>query len=350
MDVLFVTAGNRDQASSRLRVYELIPFLRDRGINGKTIPTPKHSNNIVETAKKILFIYKIVKNSKKFDVIYVQKVRFPKWFTMLLNLLYRSIIFDYDDAIYKAPPGNSVDEKNVKYLNYLIDVSDLVVAGNPILSEYAEKRGADTVVVSTGIPREKYRSARRMTSPDDEFILGWIGNPENLHYLEDIEQPVTRILEANDSVKLRIITDLGSEVYPFESRVRNDVEYIQWEREKSIEDLAECHLTLRPLRDDEWTRAKGGFTSIIESLALGIPVIASPVGMIQDLIENGVNGWLAQSEADWETILNIVVTDPSKVALMKDSALQTVSEHGFWSENKAEEVAEILGDLTENGE
>ena len=53
-----------------------------------------------------------------------------------------------------------------------------------------------------------------------------------------------------------------------------------------------------PLAEDAWSNGKCGF-KILQYMALGIPTIAAPVGMNTEIITNGENGFLANTEAEW---------------------------------------------------
>ena len=46
-----------------------------------------------------------------------------------------------------------------------------------------------------------------------------------------------------------------------------------------------------PLPSDKWSEGKCGF-KLIQYMALGIPAVASPVGVNSIIIEPGINGYL----------------------------------------------------------
>jgi glycosyltransferase involved in cell wall biosynthesis len=53
-----------------------------------------------------------------------------------------------------------------------------------------------------------------------------------------------------------------------------------------------------PLPDEPWARGKCGF-KLIQYMASGLPVIASSVGVNKDIVDDGVNGFLSDSNEQW---------------------------------------------------
>ena len=343
MNVLFVTTGDLTQASSRLRVYELIPYLKQAGISAETIAVPEIDGGLNEIYAKSAFASRVFSGAIRNDVVYLQKVRLPIWFTKLLSTVSSTFVYDFDDAIYRAPPGRSIDEQAIQKLNVAINQSDLTIAGSRNLLEYAQQYTDDLVCLHTGIPQKKYETHRNADAPDPQSILlGWIGNPENLYYLDDIKEQFDRVLRKHDNLRLRIITGEDLPVRPLEHREGKDVEYLKWDLDSALRNLAEADVGLRPLRDNEWTRSKGGFTSVIECFALGIPVVASPIGLVKYLIEDGKNGYLVDEPNKWVDVLSKIATEPKQILSMRTESIETVSKYGFWSENTAAKLVNIL--------
>ena len=65
-----------------------------------------------------------------------------------------------------------------------------------------------------------------------------------------------------------------------------------------------------PLEANEWTRYKCGL-KVLQSMAIGIPAVASPVGVNREIVQHGENGFLASSEAEWTAHLARLLDDPS---------------------------------------
>tara|TARA_R100001143_G_scaffold59911_1_gene58919 strand:- start:258 stop:578 length:321 start_codon:yes stop_codon:yes gene_type:complete len=64
-----------------------------------------------------------------------------------------------------------------------------------------------------------------------------------------------------------------------------------------------------PLEDDEWSGFKCGL-KLLQYTALGIPAVASPVGVNADIIEQGVNGFYATTTEAWHESLEQLLTSP----------------------------------------
>ena len=63
-----------------------------------------------------------------------------------------------------------------------------------------------------------------------------------------------------------------------------------------------------PLVDSRWERGKCGY-KLIQFMACGLPVVASPVGVNGQIVSHGVNGFLAQDLHEWEEALRRLLSD-----------------------------------------
>jgi glycosyltransferase involved in cell wall biosynthesis len=62
-----------------------------------------------------------------------------------------------------------------------------------------------------------------------------------------------------------------------------------------------------PLSDSPWERGKCGY-KLIQCMACGVPVVASPVGVNCEIVKPGTNGFLAADD-EWEAALANLLTD-----------------------------------------
>ena len=89
--------------------------------------------------------------------------------------------------------------------------------------------------------------------------------------------------------------------------------FIRWSEKSEIDDLLQINIGIMPLEEDVWCEGKCGF-KLIQYLALGIPAVASPIGVNKHIIRHGQNGYLCDSMAQWKDAL---------VTLLKDATLRS---------------------------
>ena len=56
---------------------------------------------------------------------------------------------------------------------------------------------------------------------------------------------------------------------------------------------------IMPLPDEPWERGKCGY-KLVQYMACGRPVVASPVGANRDIVRDGVEGRLATTPDEWD--------------------------------------------------
>jgi glycosyltransferase involved in cell wall biosynthesis len=71
-----------------------------------------------------------------------------------------------------------------------------------------------------------------------------------------------------------------------------------------------CDAGVYPLTDDDWSRGKCGFKAI-QFMACGVPVVAAAVGVNREIIDDGRNGFLAGTPAEWVEKLERLLIDES---------------------------------------
>ena len=66
--------------------------------------------------------------------------------------------------------------------------------------------------------------------------------------------------------------------------------------------LTDFAIGLMPLPDTPYTRAKAGF-KLLQYVAAGLPVVASPIGVNAELVRDSGAGLLAEGVDEWEAAL-----------------------------------------------
>jgi glycosyltransferase involved in cell wall biosynthesis len=173
----------------------------------------------------------------------------------------------------------------------------VVVAGNEYLAAYARARNSAVSVIPT--PYLDLGGGARVDAPGEPPVIVWIGNVGNEEYLELVRAPLEDLAKKYDFV-LRIIGSRDA------ARVRMqgvNLEVLEWREDRERDWLLECAIGIMPLNDRDYERGKCSF-KLVQYLSAGMPVVASPVGMNNDVVQDGVNGFLAGTPAQWHHALD----------------------------------------------
>jgi glycosyltransferase involved in cell wall biosynthesis len=98
-----------------------------------------------------------------------------------------------------------------------------------------------------------------------------------------------------------------------------------------------------PLCDGEWARGKCSF-KMLQYLAVGIPVVVSPVGMNADVLSGADVGFGAYSESDWVSSLHKLCDDEGLRRCKGGNGRQLV-ERNYSTEVAAARLAAILREV-----
>ena len=222
--------------------------------------------------------------------------------TIELTLLRRRpYVLDLDDAIfhnYDQHPSRVVRRLYGTKIDRLMAGAALVAAGNEYLAARARAAGARWVeVLPTVIDLDRYPAPRLRAAgaPAGVVTVGWIGSPATAHYLAQIAEPLARLARER---RVRLVVVGGGPV----DLPGLDVTTVPWTEATEVESIAGFDIGVMPLADSPWERGKCGY-KLIQYMACGVPVVASPVGVNTAIVSEGVNGFLATTPDDWHAAL-----------------------------------------------
>jgi glycosyltransferase involved in cell wall biosynthesis len=212
--------------------------------------------------------------------------------------------------MYKADQPESEHTSHMHLFKRTVKLANCIIAGNEYLAQYARRFNTNVHIVPTGLVVDDYKSGE--TKPNDGKVrLVWIGSKVTLKYLERLRPVLEEIGRRFDHVVLRIICD------SFFSPENIPVEQRRWSLETQAGDLAISDIGLAPLPDNRFARGKCAY-KILQYMAAGLPVIASPVGTNRQYIEESGAGLLAESDEQWlERITELTKDGPSRARMAK---------------------------------
>jgi len=119
-----------------------------------------------------------------------------------------------------------------------------------------------------------------------------------------------------------------------------------WLYEEEIEDLYSFDIGLMPLKDDLWSRGNCGF-NVLQYMAVGVPVVCSPVGVNRKIVRHGKNGFWASDEEAWVLHLSSLIENSELCIRMGEAARKTILED-YSLQRHAGDWVEALKKVGEN--
>ena len=331
--ILYFTKYSRLGASSRLRSYQYFPLLKEDGI--EVVAKPLFDSSYIEdllnnkksyitTIKSYLSRLISLFTIYKYDYIVIEKELFPfvpAFFERIIVLLGFKYSVIYDDAIfhyYDMSYNKTIRFLFKKKIDSVMKYSNCVIAGNNYLKNKAIESGAKKIVViPTVIDLDRYGVVNKNNQND--FIIGWIGSPSTFHYLKGIAKSLKKIIEKYD-VKIHIIGTKEKLDLP-----DKNVKYIDWSEESEVAEIQKFTVGIMPLVNNSWELGKCSY-KLIQYMGCGIPVLASPIGMNTEVVEHGVNGYLAENEEDWFLYFEKFINEPALNIKMGNNGRKLIEE------------------------
>jgi glycosyltransferase involved in cell wall biosynthesis len=323
-DIAFVV-HKREDPNSRLRIYPVAREMRKRGWRCDVRDVPKGF-----MGRALLFL-----SLARTDVILLHKKLFNRLEVLILKALKKRIIFDFDDAIMytEARRKQPMTDKFTGRFRKIMEISDAAVAGNEFLANEAKKHCRRVEVMTTPVDVTLYTPGAPKNKKD-EVVIGWIGLPGNLFYLKELAPVFQSLARRFPGVALSVVCNDFPDIEGIKINKRT------WSIENELEFLREMDIGLMPLTDDIWSRGKCGF-KILQYFSVGVPVVASPVGINSDIVQHGVNGFLSTTDEEWESNLAALLSDKSLREKMGAAGRKTVAEK-FSLKDYLERYASLL--------
>jgi glycosyltransferase involved in cell wall biosynthesis len=315
--VIFLTKYTRFGPSSRYRHFQYFTAIESAGLGiavaplfGDAYMAYKYTHGRARTSDVLsAFIRRLwavltVLQSELVVIEYELLPYFPAWLERWLKLRRCRLVIDYDDALfhqYDQHPNWFVRSLLGNKIATVMQLAHTVIAGNAYLADYATRAGARRVQIIPTVVDLSHYPAEAAAFDSDVFTIGWIGSPSTAPYLQLIAPALAEVCR-DLSARVRLI---GSGPVDLPGV---PVDILPWREDTEVAEMNRFDVGVMPLPDEPWTRGKCGL-KLIQYMACGLPVVASPVGVNSEIVQAEVNGFLAQSTADWVAALKRLRTD-----------------------------------------
>jgi glycosyltransferase involved in cell wall biosynthesis len=263
------------------------------------------------------------------DIIWVYAELFPYLPASFERLVFRSgrpVVYDFDDAFfhqYDEHPSPIVRRALRNKFEALIGGAAACACGNAYLRDYAARFCERTIILPTVVDTDLYRPAGGAEKNGaDHLTVGWIGSPSTFKYLRPL-LPLLRELVESHGIRFRAV---GAGAAAAGAAFRG-MQLIDWSEAREVAEVQKMDIGIMPLPDEVWARGKSGY-KLIQYLACGLPVVASPVGVNSTIVSPGVNGFLAENLEQWRAaILSLMESAELRRAMGEAGRTRVIADY-----------------------
>ena len=336
MRVLFLVQYPRQAPSPRYRVYQLVPWLEEAGIECDVEPligendytAARSAGKYFDKSRMLVggFARRVsaLLRARKYDLVYVLKGAFPYGPPIIEQLLRTSnvpVIFDFDDAIHihkKSVSHRLLDYlKSTRRVGQVATLASRVVVPNEFLADFAREFNSAVTVVPEAENTERFVS-RTPHENGSKVVIGWVGSSSTAKYLTLIEEALRTVCDRFSNVVLRVI---GGK---FEAEgVRTEL--VDWNFDQEVQQFHDLDIGIMPLPLEEWSKGKSG-CKLRQYMAAGVPGVGTAIGYNLELVEHGHTGFLATSQDEWVDCLSTLIERPEFRNAIADAARRDVEQ------------------------
>lgn len=269
--------------------------------------------------------------AKKFKVFVFHRVLFTPSVQKMIEQIKaqnKEIIFETDDLVY--------DPKYLEFMDYfkqmnafekklyvngvggeILNDADVKVCttATAFLAQKLQEKNKQVFVVPNKLSKrdveiaENVRSQALRVENQDSIKLGYFsGTLSHNKDFATIASVLEKIMEKHQNVELFLAgpLDVENALQKFGERI---VQFPYVQREKHFANLASVDINLVPLeKDNPFCEAKSEL-KFFEAGIVGVPTVAIANQTFREAIEDGADGFLADSELEWFEKLEKLITD-----------------------------------------
>lgn len=261
-------------------------------------------------------------DARAFDAFILHRVHWRSSLDVFFSTtrrLRKPVIYETDDLMF-APalaelvgrrPTMSIDRLREKLNGHLKTLrrSDGVTVSTKPLADFARNENASVEVLTNVVSSEMLTAATSVRRVSGSSVtIGYLsGSPTHDRDFAVAAGGLVRLLETNSAVRLLIVgpLQLDARFDRFGARVcRSDLR--PWEELPEL--LGSIDVNIAPLAADPFSQCKSS-VKFLEAALVGTPTIATRTPDFERVIDDGENGFLADTPEDWHQLLGRLVGD-----------------------------------------
>jgi glycosyltransferase involved in cell wall biosynthesis len=337
------TKYGREAASTRQRLLQYLPSLAAAGIEIDYSPllgddyvrslASGGSFSKLAVARSYARRLKQLLRGPNCDLLWVYAELFPYWPAAFERLAFRAgkpVVYDFDDAFFLTYEGKRLLSGK---LEPLIAGAAACCCGNDYLRDYALRLNPRSMVLPTVVDTQIYVPMKK--AADGPVAIGWIGSPTTWQYVRPL---LPLLAELCDGERARLLV-VGAGAAATGDQFPG-MELAQWSEAGEVASVQAMDIGIMPLPDEPWARGKSGY-KLIQYMACGLPVVASPVGVNSSIVCDGETGFLASTVEEWRARLEALIVDPDARQLMGAAGRQRAVE-AYSLRSQAPRLIEVL--------
>jgi len=337
--ILFIAAHRPNRSpSQRYRFEQYFCFLNENGYEYELSYIIDKRDDAIFYSKgslfnKLLIVLKSIakrlndiKRANNFDIIFIQREAFmmgTTFFEKSFSKTKAKLVFDFDDSIWLMDTSNANIKwewlKSTEKTSKIISYSHLIFAGNNYLADYAKQFSRNVKILPTTIDTAFHKRPQPYTN-NSKICIGWSGSITTIKHFQNIIPVLKKIKEKyGDTVFFKVMGDATYE------NKELDIDGIAWSNETEVEVLSSFDIGIMPLPNDQWVKGKCGLKGL-SYMSLEVPTIMSNIGVNPEIIEDGINGFLADSKEEWFDKISLLIESFELRKKLGENARKTVIE------------------------
>jgi glycosyltransferase involved in cell wall biosynthesis len=282
---------------------------------------------------------RITRMAAQYDAIVLVKVSGLRFVESIRRCARGLLVYDLSDAVWLPHFGDTYSD-----IRQILRTVDVVTWDYRYTLEFARQYNSNTRPWPAASQVELFDESRGRPKPsvtDGRLTLGWVGSDGTVFSLYKIWEALEHVFAAHPNLHLRLLgvgTDKSR--WPHFERVSYSV-LPSYSPRQMVEEVLKMDIGLFPLFDVQDSCVRG-FLKALVYMSGEAAVIASPCGQVPEVIQDGVNGMLANSTQEWVEKLERFITDHELRRRIASAGLET-ARRDYGLERSFEALLGALG-------